>query len=52
MIKKNNQFYSLLKIESNLKTSAKVLLRDSTKKFSLKNNEVDLIITSPPYVTS
>jgi len=52
MIKKNNQFYSLLKTEGNLKTSAKVLLRDSTKKFSLKNNEVDLIITSPPYVTS
>lgn len=52
MIKKNSQFYFLLQNQNNLKTSAKVLLRDSTKKFSLKNNEVDLIITSPPYVTS
>lgn len=52
MIKKNSQFYLLLQENGNLKTSAKVLLRDSTKKFSLKNNEVDLIITSPPYVTS
>jgi len=52
MIKKNSQFYSLLQTDGNLKTSAKVLLRDSTKKFTLKNNEVDLIITSPPYVTS
>lgn len=52
MIKKNDQFYFLLKDDNNLKNSAKVLLRDSTKKFILKNNSVDLIITSPPYVTS
>lgn len=52
MIKKNGQFYSLLQSNNNLKTSAKVLLRDSRKKFTLRNNGVDLIITSPPYVTS
>lgn len=52
MIKKNNQFYSLLQQDKNLKVSAKVLLKDSTKKFALKDSEVDLIITSPPYVTS
>lgn len=52
MIKKNGQFYFTLQHSNNLKTSAKVLLKDSTKKFPLKNNEIDLIITSPPYVTS
>lgn len=52
MIKKNDQFYSLLKENNSLKTSAKVLLKDSTKKFALNDGEVDLIITSPPYVTS
>lgn len=52
MIKKNNQFYSLLQQDKNLRVSARVLLKDSTKKFALKDDEVDLIITSPPYVTS
>lgn len=52
MVKKNSEFYSLLKSQNNLKTSARVLRKDSTKKFPLKNDTVDLIITSPPYVTS
>ncbi|MDD4902323.1 MAG: DNA methyltransferase [Patescibacteria group bacterium] len=52
MIKKNGQFYSLLQKNNSLKTSAKVLLKDSTKRFSLNDEVVDLIITSPPYVTS
>jgi len=52
MVKKNQQFYLNLKKDKNLQTPAKILLRDSTKKFPLKNNSVDLIVTSPPYVTS
>jgi len=52
MIRKNDQFYCTLKESGNLRTPANVLLRDSTKRFSLKNSSIDLIITSPPYVTS
>lgn len=52
MVKKNHKFYLTLKDQKNLRTSAKVLLQDSTKKFPIQNREIDLIITSPPYVTS
>lgn len=52
MMSKNREFYDLLKQTGNLKTPAKMKLRDSTKRFPLQNNSVDLIITSPPYVTS
>lgn len=52
MMNKNLEFYELLKLSGNLKTPANMRLRDSTKKFPLKNNSIDLIVTSPPYVTS
>jgi len=52
MAKKNQQFYTELLKSKNLETPAKMYRRDSTKKLPLKSNSVDLIITSPPYVTS
>lgn len=52
MTKKNVQFYESLKESGNLGTSSKVYQLDSTKKWPVKNGSIDLIITSPPYVTS
>jgi len=52
MMSKNREFYELLETTGNLNTPAKMKLSDSTKKFPLKDNSIDLIITSPPYVTS
>lgn len=52
MIKKNEQFYSTLVQSGYDKVSAKMYRRDSTKTLSLDSNSIDLIITSPPYVTS
>lgn len=52
MTKKNAEFYAALDESGNLATSSKVYQLDSTKKWPLSDNEVDLIITSPPYVTS
>lgn len=52
MIKKNEQFYSELVKSDYEKISAKMYRRDSTKKLPLNSNSIDLIITSPPYVTS
>lgn len=52
MMLKNSEFYSILEESDNLKTSSKMRLRDSTKKFPLDASSIDLIITSPPYVTS
>ncbi len=52
MIKKNEQFYSKLVESGYEKVSAKMYRRDSTKKLPLNSSFIDLIITSPPYVTS
>lgn len=52
MIKKNGLLYSELKTNKNLQVPALMKLQDSTKKSRLKNNSIDLIVTSPPYVTS
>jgi DNA methylase. len=52
MIKKNEQFYSTLVQSGYSNTSAKMYRRDSTKKLPLGSDSIDLIITSPPYVTS
>jgi DNA modification methylase len=52
MIKKNEKFYSTLIQSEYVNTSAKMYRRDSTKKLPLDSNSIDLIITSPPYVTS
>ena len=52
MINKNYEFYSILEKNNNLRISSKMKLLDSTKKFPLATNSVDMIVTSPPYVTS
>lgn len=52
MVKKNRQFYTVLRSGKNLRMPSRIFLRDSTKKSNLKNDSIDLIVTSPPYVTS
>ncbi len=52
MIKKNERFYSALSQSGYIDVSAKMYRRDSTKKFPIEQETIDLIITSPPYVTS
>lgn len=52
MIKKNAKFFKDLKESGRLKIPADMKLWNSTKKLPLGNNSVDLIVTSPPYVTS
>ncbi|MBT9168334.1 MAG: hypothetical protein DDT19_01679 [Syntrophomonadaceae bacterium] len=52
MIKKNERFYSTLAQSNFTNVSAKMYRRDSTKKFPIDEEVIDLIITSPPYVTS
>ena len=52
MIKKNDRFYSTLARSGHIDTSAKMYRRDSTKKLPIESEAIDLIITSPPYVTS
>lgn len=52
MIKKNEVYYKHLKETGQLSTKASMQLKDSTKKLPLKNESVNLIVTSPPYVTS
>lgn len=52
MVKKNEQFYSTLIETSYANVPAKMYRRDSTKKFPVDSNSIDLIVTSPPYVTS
>lgn len=52
MIKKNEKFYNILVQSKFINTTAKMYRRDSTKKFPIDSETIDLIITSPPYVTS
>jgi len=52
MSKKNSQFYEILESSGDLQTVSKVYQLDSTKKWPIQKGEIDLIITSPPYVTS
>ena len=52
MIKKNEQFYFTLAQSGYVNTTAKMYRKDSTKKLPIKSESIDLIITSPPYVTS
>lgn len=52
MIRKNGLFYGKLAESGSTRVSAKMYRRDSTKKFPIVDGGVDLIITSPPYVTS
>jgi DNA modification methylase len=52
MIKKNELYYKHLKETGKLSTRATMQLKDSTKKLPLKGGSVNLVVTSPPYVTS
>jgi len=52
MIRKNERFYSSLLQSGYISIPAKMYRRDSTKKLPLETSSIDLIITSPPYVTS
>lgn len=52
MINRNNQFYSLLQKNGTIGIKATMRISDSTKELPISSNSVDLIITSPPYVTS
>ncbi len=52
MIKKNEQFYSVLVESGYINVPAKMYRRDSTKTLPIDSESIDLIITSPPYVTS
>lgn len=52
MIKKNERFYNELKQSGYLNVPATMYRRDSTKVWPIKDGDVDLIVTSPPYVTS
>lgn len=52
MIKKNARFYSALVASGHINIPAKMYRRDSTKTLPLNSDSIDLIITSPPYVTS
>ncbi len=52
MTDKNSSFYAKLEAADNLETYTKVYQRDVSKKWPLLENSIDLIITSPPYVTS
>jgi DNA modification methylase len=52
MIKKNESFYVSLRGSGRLRIPAEMKLWDATKTFPVKTSSVDLIVTSPPYVTS
>ncbi len=51
MLRGNTQFYELLKKNKNLNVKSKVFCADA-RKIPTKDNTVNLIVTSPPYVTS
>jgi DNA modification methylase len=52
MIKKNDAYFLELKRNNNLRIQSKMRLHDSTKRLPLADDSVNLIVTSPPYVTS
>lgn len=52
MMKKNERFYELLQKNRTSHTPATMRIANSTKRLPLKDNSIDLIVTSPPYVTS
>lgn len=52
MIGKNRVFYDHLLNTGNINTVAKMYRRDSTRRLPVQTASVDLVISSPPYVTS
>lgn len=51
MLRGNTKFYEMLETQNRLKRSSQVFCTDA-RKIPTKNNSIDLIVTSPPYVTS
>lgn len=51
MIKSNQQYYTYLNDKGRLNVSCKIRLKDA-RKTGIGSESVDMIITSPPYVTS
>lgn len=51
MIKNNGEYYNFLNNNGYLDTPCKILLRDA-RRTTIDTESVDMIITSPPYVTS
>ena len=52
MEKRNKQYYEVIQKNELEGISAKAEIHDSTKLFPISERSVDLIVTSPPYVTS
>ncbi|MCS5707339.1 site-specific DNA-methyltransferase [Candidatus Berkiella cookevillensis] len=52
MIVRNRDFYSELLYTGHKSISSSMYCKDSTQRLPLADNSIDLIITSPPYVTS
>lgn len=52
MMKRNLEFYNLLKTNGFLNLDCKMKIANTAKKVPIKSESVDFIVTSPPYVTS
>jgi DNA modification methylase len=52
MMRGNEDFYRRLKISDRIRVPCDIRCRDAKKIPHLKNESVDMIVTSPPYVTS
>lgn len=52
MFKRNKQFYELLEKNGRLGTPCQMRIANSTRQLPLDDESADLIVTSPPYVTS
>lgn len=52
MQKKNDSFYKKLKETNRLNVSTQFYRKDATKRLPIADGSVDLVVTSPPYVTS
>ena len=52
MARKNNEYVKKLEKNGYIDIPAKMYRKDATKKLPIKTNSINLIVTSPPYVTS
>lgn len=52
MMKRNLEFYNLLKTNGFLNLDCKMKIANTAQKVPIKSGSVDFIVTSPPYVTS
>ena len=51
MVRMNSQYYKVLKNSGNLRVKTRMEVADA-RNLPLINNSIDLVVTSPPYVTS